>query len=182
MTKGQAERLLPLLEEMLAEAGLRWADLTRIGVGIGPGNFTGTRISVAAARGLALSLRIPAIGVSALEAASHALPRPVWSVLDARRDEVYLQQFAPDPAPPRLIAVAALADELPQGAVLTGSAAEAASGLCAGQVLQPAMPVAEAIARIAAARTPDGSRPAPLYLRAADAALPSDRPPALLPG
>ena len=70
MTKGQAERLFPLLEELLAEAGLAWSDLDAIGVGVGPGNFTGVRISVAAARGLALSLGIPAIGVSATEAAA----------------------------------------------------------------------------------------------------------------
>ena len=65
MGKGQAERLFPLLEDLLSEAGLTWRDLHVIGVGIGPGNFTGIRIAVAAARGLALSLGIPAIGISA---------------------------------------------------------------------------------------------------------------------
>ena len=59
MTRGQAERLMPLLEDLLAEAGASWRDLARIGVGIGPGNFTGVRIAVSAARGLALSLKIP---------------------------------------------------------------------------------------------------------------------------
>ena len=49
MDKGQAERLLPLLEALLADAGLVWADLTRLAVGTGPGNFTGVRIAVAAA-------------------------------------------------------------------------------------------------------------------------------------
>ena len=56
MGRGQAERLFPLLEELLAEGGVTWRDLTALGVGTGPGNFTGIRISVAAARGLALSL------------------------------------------------------------------------------------------------------------------------------
>ena len=51
MTKGQAERLMPMLEEMLAGAGLGWGDLDVIGVGTGPGNFTGIRVAVAAARG-----------------------------------------------------------------------------------------------------------------------------------
>ena len=66
MAKGQAERLMPLLEEILTEAGRDWRALDRIGVGVGPGNFTGIRISVSAARGLALGLGVPAIGVSAL--------------------------------------------------------------------------------------------------------------------
>lgn len=64
MGRGQAERLVPLLEELLAEAGLRWADLDALGVGVGPGNFTGIRIGVSTARGLALGLGIPAHGVT----------------------------------------------------------------------------------------------------------------------
>ena len=56
MARGQAEHLMPMLEEMLAEAHMRWRDLDAIGVGVGPGNFTGIRISVSAARGLALSM------------------------------------------------------------------------------------------------------------------------------
>ncbi|TGN47811.1 tRNA (adenosine(37)-N6)-threonylcarbamoyltransferase complex dimerization subunit type 1 TsaB, partial [Paracoccus liaowanqingii] len=68
MAKGQAERLMPMLEELLVEAGLGWRDLDVIGVGTGPGNFTGIRVGVAAARGLAVALRIPAIGVGAPEA------------------------------------------------------------------------------------------------------------------
>ena len=57
MSRGQAEHLMPLLEEVLASAGVSWSDLDAIGVGIGPGNFTGIRISVSAARGLALGLK-----------------------------------------------------------------------------------------------------------------------------
>ena len=66
MTKGQAERLFPLLAELLAEAGVDWRDLSVVGVGTGPGNFTGVRIAVAAARGLALSLRILGAGLDEL--------------------------------------------------------------------------------------------------------------------
>ncbi|WP_444870364.1 tRNA (adenosine(37)-N6)-threonylcarbamoyltransferase complex dimerization subunit type 1 TsaB [Rhodobacter capsulatus] len=76
MAKGQAERLMPLLEELLAEAGLGWHDLDALGVGTGPGNFTGVRISVAAARGLALGLGIPAVGVSVFEALAQDAPPP----------------------------------------------------------------------------------------------------------
>ena len=64
MQKGQVESLIPILETLLKNESTTWDNLNAIGVGIGPGNFTGIRISVSAARGLALSLRIPAIGVS----------------------------------------------------------------------------------------------------------------------
>ncbi len=177
MAKGQAERLFPMLEEMLARHGAGWRDLAAIGVGIGPGNFTGVRISVAAARGLALSLGVPALGVSRLEALAHGLPRPVVAAEDARRGEVYCQGFGPDTAP----ALAAL-DAAPAARAFVGSAAEALAARHGGAALAPAMPLAEAIARIAAARrsTP-GPRPAPLYLRAADAAPPADPAPVIVP-
>ena len=93
MTKGQAERLFPLIGEVMAQAGLAWSDLDAIGVGIGPGNFTGVRISVAAARGLALSLGIPAIGISATEAAACGAPRPCRAVVPLRGDEVVWEDF-----------------------------------------------------------------------------------------
>jgi len=67
LQRGQAERLMPMLEGLLAGQGLTWRDLDALAVGIGPGNFTGTRISVSAARGLALALGIPAVGVSMFE-------------------------------------------------------------------------------------------------------------------
>ena len=84
MARGQAERLFPLLEEMLTSAGVDWRDLSVIGCGTGPGNFTGIRISVAAARGLALSLGIPAVGVSVTEAMACGLPRPCRVAIPAR--------------------------------------------------------------------------------------------------
>ncbi len=96
MAKGQAERLMPMLEGLLAQAGLTWRDLDVIGVGTGPGNFTGIRVAVAAARGLALSLGIPAVGVTATEAAAFGLPRPCRVVLPARRGEVIWQDFGVD--------------------------------------------------------------------------------------
>jgi tRNA threonylcarbamoyl adenosine modification protein YeaZ len=174
MAKGQAERLLPLLEEVLAEAGLVWRDLAAIGVGTGPGNFTGVRISVAAARGLALSLGIPAIGVTRFEALAHGLPRPVTVVEDARRDEVYVQRFGQAGAGPAQVVPRA---GLSLAGPVTGAAAEAL-GLV--PLAQP-MPMVEAIARIADARRGQAQpRPAPFYLRGADAAPPSDPPPVIL--
>ena len=68
MPRGQAERLMSLLNELLEGASLDWPDISKIGVCTGPGNFTGIRIAVSAARGLALGLEIPAIGISSFEA------------------------------------------------------------------------------------------------------------------
>ena len=68
MPRGQAERLMTLLNGLLERASLDWSDIAKIGVCTGPGNFTGIRIAVSAARGLALGLEIPAIGISSFEA------------------------------------------------------------------------------------------------------------------
>ncbi|MGL4236762.1 tRNA (adenosine(37)-N6)-threonylcarbamoyltransferase complex dimerization subunit type 1 TsaB [Tabrizicola sp.] len=170
MEKGQAERLIPMLEEVLAEGGLGWGDLKALAVGTGPGNFTGVRIAVAAARGLALGLGIPAVGVTRLEALAHGLPRPLTVVEDARRGEVYVQLFTAAGEGP-----AHLANRIVAATDVTGSAA-------GPDALPPAMPLAEAIARIGAIRamTPQ-PRPAPFYLRGADATPPSDPPPVILP-
>ncbi|MCK8482986.1 tRNA (adenosine(37)-N6)-threonylcarbamoyltransferase complex dimerization subunit type 1 TsaB [Aliiroseovarius sp. S2029] len=171
MARGQAERLMPLLEDLLAEAAFSWTDLDAIGVGIGPGNFTGIRISVAAARGLALSLDVPAIGVSSLDAQAFDAQRPVWSLIDARRDHVYAQYLrdgAPDDAPMLLSSreVAKL-----KGARIGPNA-----------MADPAPTIARIAAkRLAAAGPTPIPRPAPLYIRAADAAPPRDPAPVILP-
>lgn len=184
MTTGQAERLMPLLAEMLAEAGASFADLAVIGVGTGPGNFTGIRIAVAAARGLALARGIPAIGVGRLEAAAHGLPRPVIAVEPAARGGVCLQRFdAAGDSPPQLITAEDLGKAAPPDVPLAGSAALtlAQAMPTSPMILPAAMPLAEAIARLAAARsaTPQ-PRPAPIYLRPADAAPSAHAPPRLL--
>ncbi|MCC1492847.1 tRNA (adenosine(37)-N6)-threonylcarbamoyltransferase complex dimerization subunit type 1 TsaB [Cognatishimia sp. F0-27] len=156
MTRGQAERLFPMLDALLHEAGADWSDLTRIGVGIGPGNFTGIRISVSAARGLALGLGIPAIGVSSFEAIHHTNPQAIAAV-PAPRDQAYL--CAPGDTP-RLVPLAdATAAHLPPA---------------------PAQ-LAASIARVAQHKSTD-QRPAPLYIRQADAAPSRTLPPVLLDG
>jgi tRNA threonylcarbamoyladenosine biosynthesis protein TsaB len=92
--RGHAERLMPMFEAALEEGGVGFADLDRIAVTTGPGSFTGVRVGIAAARGLALALDIPAVGVCSLDAL--ALPVPgshkqgtVVAVLDAKRGEIY---------------------------------------------------------------------------------------------
>ncbi len=181
MDKGQAERLMPMLTEMLAEAGVTWHDLSRIAVGTGPGNSTGVRISVAAARGLALGLGIRALGVTRLEAGAFGLPRPLAVVEDARRGDVYVQVFDPLARPARIVPLDALS-RIIGGLPVTGSFASVAAEVTKSVVLDQPVPLAEAIARLAAARDPVGApRPAPFYLRSADATPPSDPPFVILP-
>ncbi len=188
MQRGQGERLFPMLEELLAEAGISWPELGRIGVGIGPGNFTGIRISVAAARGLALALGIPALGVSRFESFALDLPRPLAVCLDGRAGRIMLQRFTRDgqPAAPSMLeeaeAEACLKAMAASDLAITGddTAMQLARRIGA-PCLRPALAPAEAIARIAAARPARGaSPPSPLYLRPADAAPPRDRAPRLL--
>jgi len=165
MTKGQAERLMPLLEEVLAEAGMTWKDLTALGVGIGPGNFTGVRIAVSAARALSFALKIPAIGVSATEAAAFDLPRPCRIVIPTRADQVIWQDFTAEPQE------GSRPQQAANGALPPGPAPAA-----------PAVPPAVAIVRLAALRAGiPAPRPAPLYMRPADAAPARDAPPLILP-
>jgi len=155
MGRGQAERLMPLLEGVLSDGGATWQDLSRIGVGIGPGNFTGIRIAVAAARGLALSLDISAIGINAFDVirASGALGTPV---VPAPRGMVHVAQ---DGACPALVPAGDVAD--PAGS-------------------PPPSEMARLIALLARAAAADGPPPAPLYARPADAAPARDAPPVIL--
>ncbi len=159
MAKGQAEHLMGMLEELLAGAGHGWRDLAALGVGTGPGNFTGIRIAVAAARGLALGLGIPAVGVNGFDAAALGLPRPLTVRLPAPRAMAYAQRLTHAGADAPQIIVDATATA-PDPAVLV-----------------------TAIARIAATRWRDPSlpRPAPLYVRGADAAPARDPAPVILP-
>ncbi|WP_179378273.1 tRNA (adenosine(37)-N6)-threonylcarbamoyltransferase complex dimerization subunit type 1 TsaB [Jannaschia marina] len=184
LAKGQAERLMPTILETLDEAGLAPADLHAIGVGTGPGNFTGTRISVAAARGLALGLGVPAIGVSLFDALALDAPRPVLALLTAPRDRLYLQRYGtagPEGAA-EMIERTALGDQLRPGDTLVGHDSQALAAQLGARHVPAAFAPASAIARIAVERLgTDGPRPAPIYLRPADAATASDPPPRILP-
>jgi tRNA threonylcarbamoyladenosine biosynthesis protein TsaB len=181
MARGHQEHLAPLAAEVMAQAGLAFDRLGRIGVTVGPGSFTGLRVGLAFAKGLSVALSIPAIAVGTLEALAQPLAGRVMAVLDAKRGQVYLQGFAdgqavtaPDVLP--LETAAARAAELdPQ--VLIGSGAPLLADVVRRARIEPvdhADPVS--VARIAAARAP--TPPRPLYLRAPDARLPGGALPA----
>ena len=184
MSKGQAERLMPLLQELLAEAGLGWPDLDGIGVGIGPGNFTGIRISVSAARGLALALKRPAIGVSAFEALAEGAEGVAVTTRDARQGSIYLQILGDRSGAEPVTCTLDTLPDLPGHTkpTIIGFEADRIAARYGGKAAQPAYPIAVAIARIAARRLESGARrPSPLYIRAADAAPPRDTAPRILP-
>ena len=186
LSRGHAETLLPLLLATMADAGCTFPDLDLLAVTVGPGAFTGLRVGLAAARGLALAARLPCVGVTTLAAVAAAVPpaetagRPLLVVLDSRRADLYAQVFlngaaAGDPTVvaaddlPRLLANA----PLPAGpvAVAGDGAAMAlpaltAAGIEASAASSPGYPEAASVAAIAAAVPAVGLLPpVPLYLR-----------------
>jgi tRNA threonylcarbamoyladenosine biosynthesis protein TsaB len=186
MERGHAERLVPLVGELLGEAGLTWSDLGRVGVTTGPGSFTGVRVGIAAARGLALALGIPAVGIGTLDALLAMADGPASGTavacLDARRGEIYLLARAADsklvPADamaPMAAARKLMADGAPpylligSGAALLAEALEREGPGSAVSILSDARaPDIAAVARLAAAAAA-GEPPVPLYLRGPDA-------------
>lgn len=171
----EAERLIQVLEAVLAEGGAVWSDIDALAVSTGPGDFTGVRVAVAAARGLAMALGRPAIGISRLEALALGRPEALVAV-DARGGMVAAQAFSKGAplAQPALVAREALAVLASPGAILLGAAATP------GTPEASEAPDPVALARIAATRLADhGPPPAPIYLRPPDAA-PSGPAPRLL--
>ena len=157
------------MEEILNQGGATWGDLTAIGVGIGPGNFTGIRISVSAARGLALGLGIPTVGVSGFEARTFGMPMPASALIGAPRDQVYRQDFTEDGA------------SLPS---LQSEDIARSEVFDLGYTLAPQISPATLTTNIALIAQQSWQNttqpPAPLYVRAADAAPPRDAPPVLI--
>ncbi|MFZ0029375.1 MAG: tRNA (adenosine(37)-N6)-threonylcarbamoyltransferase complex dimerization subunit type 1 TsaB [Pseudolabrys sp.] len=184
MQRGHAEALMPLVARVLQRAQLDFADLDRIAVTTGPGSFTGLRVGIAAARGIALAAGKPAVGLSTL--AAFAAPfiaaddsLPVVAAIDARHDHVYLQVFGPGGqtiVAPRITPLREALRVSTTGAPrITGTAAGKLAALWpAGEhppntVDQRAAPRIDWVARLGAAATDTGTPPKPLYLRAADA-------------
>lgn len=181
--KGHAEHLMGVIEDALDAAGASYADLGAVAVSVGPGSFTGLRVGVATARGLALALAIPAIGIGTLEAIAHqarvARPgEPVLCLIEAGRGQVYAASFDADgtsimaPAALARHEAAVIAGEHPY--LLAGSTAAAIASETPAQrtVLDIVTPDIASYAVLAAQRLGDGGSfppPVPLYLREADA-------------
>jgi tRNA threonylcarbamoyladenosine biosynthesis protein TsaB len=187
MARGHQERLAPMAAAVMDEAGQAFDALDLIAVTIGPGSFTGLRVGLAFAKGLALALGVPCVGVGALEAlaASEEDAGFVVAAVDAKRGQIWLQAFidgrpamAPDALSPET-AAARLAELWPGGpAVLVGSAAPLLAGVIPqAHVSARLAPDPVAVAQIAAQVVRRLGRsyppPRPLYLRAPDARLPN---------
>lgn len=144
---GHSTRMLPLAHELLAQAGIRWSDVQRLAVGVGPGTFTGLRIGIASATGLAQSLGVELVGVSSL----HALARGmrgrhdrVLAAIDARRGEVFAAAYrqgeelaSPRPLPPERLGEVLGLDGAAGRLAQTLAPADAVAGRL-GQTLAPA--------------------------------------------
>ncbi len=180
-----AEHLLPLIDEVLAEADLQRSALERVAVGLGPGSFTGLRVGIALAQGLATGLGIEALGVPTLLTLAAGAPRSAsvevyGALLDARRNECFFAAFDTNHQP--LIEPLVVPRE---GLVPTLRELFAERSCCivgeAARALLPAAwttkdrstdhPEARRVAVLAALGL-GSSELAPLYLRDADAKLP----------
>lgn len=184
MTRGHAEALMPLVKRVMDEAGMAFTAIDRIAVTTGPGSFTGLRVGLAAARGIALAADKPAVGLSTLSvfAAPHMATDdsfPVIAAIDARHAHVYLQVFGlggRNIGTPRLASLreaAAAAAQAP--ACIVGSAAQTvADALTNGDAMPVMVDARDApdiawVARMGAVVPEGQSPPTPQYLRAADA-------------
>lgn len=181
---GHAERLMPMIAEVMAAAGRSFADIERFAVTVGPGTFTGVRVGVAAARAFALAAKQPVVGITSLEViaargrhllGAAAADRALLVAVDARRDALYCALHGTDHRPadstPALLtaneaAILARAHNaivIGSGAALVAEAAETA--------IETALPVIEPharfLAQLAASREPSANI-SPLYLRAPD--------------
>lgn len=188
LARGHGERLLPMVEAAMAEAGLSFRGLGAILVAVGPGSFTGLRIAIAAARGLALAAGCPCLGLSSFEVALEALPtnaaqgQPVLVLLESKRAEAFAQSF--DAArqrqgAPFLATVTEIAQRLaaPTPPILCGDLDPGPFGLAAGDHPNLGRPIeARAMLALAQRQLSSGARflpPDPIYLRAPDVTLPS---------
>ncbi len=184
MTRGHAEALMPLLARLMDQSGGAFRELDRVVVTTGPGSFTGLRVGISAARGIALAIDKPAVGVSTLNA--YAAPYladddsvPVIAAIDARHEHVYLQVFGQGgrtvitPRLAELSEAVRAAAETP--ARIVGSAAQSVAAALFETGRSPAAIDARGapdiiwVARIGAVVAPSHSPPKPQYLRAPDA-------------
>jgi tRNA threonylcarbamoyladenosine biosynthesis protein TsaB len=185
MTRGHAEALMPLIARVMIRAGIEFGDLDRIAVTTGPGSFTGLRVGISAARGIALAAGKSAIGLSTL--AGFAAPliaddddsTQVVAAIDARHEHIYLQVFGVTGRTlvgPRTATVrdAARAAMTAPARIIGSAAKKLAAAWPKGAeppllVEQRGAPDIDWIARLGAAAAEAHGPPKPLYLRAPDA-------------
>jgi tRNA threonylcarbamoyladenosine biosynthesis protein TsaB len=179
-----AERILPLIEQLLSEAGWSRTSLDRIAAGVGPGSFTGLRVGMALADGIAIGLGIAAVGVGSLRAMTHAVPPEQpgarAALLDARRNELFVGAYDASGvelvAPcvlPRDRALAFLGRVLGEFVLVGRVVAELATG--GRQWVQSPLaelPHAGCVGLIAAELDPDTATLEPIYVRGPNATLP----------
>jgi tRNA threonylcarbamoyladenosine biosynthesis protein TsaB len=190
--KQSAERLLPLIAELLGEAGWERSSLDRLAVSVGPGSFTGLRVGIACAQGLSLGLGVPLVGVGSLRAMARAVPDDLpgvrCAVLDARRGEVFVAAYATGPraaevlppvALPTASALEGLAVQL-QGPVTWIGSGLALLGTTPACTLPGTLePSAAAVGLLAEKLDPATNPALPVYIRDAGATLPDLGAPAL---
>lgn len=178
--KGHAERLMAMISAVMTKASVDFNAIDRIGVTVGPGSFTGIRVGLATARGLALAAGKPVVGVSTLEAIAReaSTDKPFMVALDARRGELYTQLYDVNHSAisdPQLLTIAEATTALtaalkPQvfgsGAPLLAEAQPSAAIQVLGLTAYPDI---ENVARITAVTAAQSEPPKPLYLRAPDA-------------
>lgn len=184
MARGQSEVLVPMVAEVMGEAGMGFDQLDLLAVTVGPGAFTGIRIGLSTARALALAAGKALAGIATTEAVAAAVPegerqgRTVLVLLESRREEIWVQAFSALLEP--LGEVAALTPlqvaALDLGpVVLAGDARDLVAPLMPSASLASSIgaPDAAQVAALAARRWADGSAlaPEPLYLRPADVTL-----------
>ena len=168
--RGHAERLMAFVDGALEAAGLDLPAIDRIAVTIGPGSFTGIRVGVAAARGLALALGIPAVGVSTLSALAADKDGSLLVAIDAKRDELYWQTFAADGSEATPPAIATLEDARAIAQAHDGRIVGSASALLReGAAVEADGVDIATVARLGARLDPQNHLPKPLYLRGPDA-------------
>ena len=183
MARGHAEALMPQIARVMDAAGCEFAELGRIAVTVGPGSFTGLRVGISAARGLALAAGKPAIGLSTLSAlaAPHVAARgqeTIIAAVDARNDQIYFQIFAANGTTvvaPRLdLAADVIRATVMEPTVIAGSGAALLAAHWPSGVPMPRIDARPApdigwVAKLGAAARDDGAAPKPLYLRRPDA-------------
>lgn len=189
MPRGQAERLMPMMQEVMGEAGLDFKDLDAIVTTVGPGAFTGLRIGLSAAKALGLALEIPVFGITTLQALALQAQRAgrLAVLVETKRDDFYIQIFDREARP------------------LSEAAAESAETIRADILQKPCLFIGDGVirfrsmlspgdlhehvfdetvllsdpavmARVFAAQGPESGffteDPGPVYLRAPDVTLP----------